>query len=517
MAKHKPLLFTNATIHTSDDVQPRAEWISVLGSRIQRIGNGKAPPIDQVIDLAGRTVVPGFVDAHAHFFQTGVDLLFLDMSGVSSLAEIGARLEQAAGGPRTWIFAHSFEEDDVADVRFVTRDHLDELEPTRPVWMNRVDYHSAVVNSAALARLHIPIGMPGLLLEKGRPNGIVRSEAYFYARAKIGQLYPQEVKEGAIKEATRRFVSRGITAVHALEGGRLFGDEGVGMVLRRMDQLPIDVTLFLQEKNIFYTTRLGFRHLGGCVLIDGSIGSYTAALDEDYAGMPGWRGHLYEKQRDFSRFVEEAHRAGVQLAFHAIGPRAIDMVLTAYERAQERFPRYNHRHRIEHFEMATDEQIHRACELEVVVCMQPAFEYFWGGPEGMYAKRLGEGWRRTNRLRSILDAGVRIAGGTDANVTPPDPMLAIHAAVNHPNPEQRLTPAEALKIMTVVPAYAAFNEERHGSLVMGKEASFVVLGDDPLTVPPEKIKDVPVLETWSRGKRVFHVGEGGERRFRMRR
>ncbi len=503
MSRHKPMLFKNARVHTMDNVEPHADWFTALGGRIQRMGEGAAPELPHAIDLKGATVVPGFVDAHAHFFQTGVDLLFIDMSGVMNVAEVGERITSVPGGPRTWVFAQGFEEDEVKDARFVTREHLDAFVPTRPVWINRVDYHSAVVNSAALSRLRIPIGMPGLVLESGRPNGILRSEAYFYAKAKVTALYPQEVREGAIREASRRFVRSGITAVHALEGGRLFGGEGVSMVLRRIESIPLDVTLFLQEKNIFFTTRLGFRHLGGCILIDGSIGSYTAAIDEDYPGMPGYRGQLYEKAREFNRFVEEAHTAGVQLAFHAIGPRAIDMVLDAYERAMERHPRYNHRHRIEHFEMATDEQIQRARNIGVVACMQPSFEYLWGGPDGMYAKRLGEGWRRTNPLRRVLDGGMRLAGGSDANVTPPEPLLGIHAAVNHPNPEHRITPYEALHMMTVDAAYAAFNEARHGSLVAGKEANFVVLGEDPLSVDPKRIKDIPVLETWYAGKRVW--------------
>jgi predicted amidohydrolase YtcJ len=139
--------------------------------------------------------------------------------------------------------------------------------------------------------------------------------------------------------------------------------------------------------------------------------------------------------------------------------------------------------------------------------MQPTFEYLWGGPEGMYASRLGERWRRTNRLRQILDAGLRVAGGSDANVTPPDPLLGLHAAVNHPNHAQRITREEALRMMTLDAAWAAFNEQRHGSLEAGKEASFVVLDEDPLSVPAERIKDIRVLETWSKGRRVHLAGK----------
>jgi len=289
----------------------------------------------------------------------------------------------------------------------------------------------------------------------------------------------------------------------ALEGGEVFGHQSVHAVLAKTASLPLDVTLFLQEKDVLLTSRLGFEHLGGCILVDGSIGSYTAALDAHYEGRPGVLGVLYERTRSLSGFVHKAHRAGIQLAFHAIGPRAIEMILDAYEKALTQTPRFDHRHRIEHFELARDDQIARAAELGLIASMQPAFEHFWGGPSGMYASRLGDRWRTSNRLRTILDAGLRIAGGSDANVTPPDPLLGIHAAVNHPNPDEGVTPQEALRMFTLDAAIAAFNERRHGSIEAGKDASFVVLAEDPLGIPTHRIKDIRVCSTWSRGRCVW--------------
>ena len=499
-----PTAFCNATIHSVDDQRPEIDWFTVIGDRFQLVGKGAPPPTARTIDLGGRTVVPGFIDAHSHFFQTGLDKLFVDLAGATTVAEITARIAAARGGPRTWIFAHSYEEDALTDVPYITRTHLDETFPHQPVWVNRIDYHSAVVNSAALRRLDVPEGIHGLLLDRdGTPNGILRGEAYMHAKPRASRQYPIETREKAVRMATEVCLRRGITAVHALEGGQLFGDEGVSTMLKRMDGLPLDVTLFLQEMNIHLTSRLGFEHLGGCILLDGSIGSYTAALDTGYASNPKHRGSLYEKSRDLEQFVEEAHATGIQLAFHAIGPRAIDQVLTAYEKALKKSPRYDHRHRIEHFEMATDDQIARAQDLGVVPSMQPAFEHFWGGPSGMYASRLGERWRSTNRLRTILDRGMRIPGGSDSNVTPPDPLLGMHAAVNMPNDEQRITVAEALRMVTIDAAWAAFDERLRGSISPGKEANFVVLDADPFTVPSDAIKDIGVIETWYCGKRVF--------------
>lgn len=508
MSERRLTLFENAVVHTLDARRPRAGWFTVLGERIQRVGEGPPPAdIKRRVDLGGRCVVPGFVDSHIHFFQTGLDLLFVNLAHARSLDEVADRLIEGMRGKRSWIFAHSFEEDALEDAIRLTRYELDRLFPYRPVWINRVDYHSAVVNTAALKRLEIPAATPGLLMEGGEPLGILRAQAYMHAKTRVSRLYPVEVKERAVKAAAAACVKKGITAVHALEGGSLFGDEGVQVMLKRTDSLPLDVTLFLQEKNTVFCTKLGFEHLGGCILIDGSIGSYTAAIDHDYEGLPGARGVLYEKGRELGTFIEEAHQAGAQLAFHAIGPRAIDQVLSAYERAIDKAPRFDHRHRIEHFELASDQQIARAAEAGIVVAMQPTFEHLWGGPEGMYAARIGEGWKKTNRLRDITRAGVVVAGGSDANVTPPDPLLGIHAAVNHPNTEQRLDVQAALRMMTLDAAYAAFNDDRHGSLQPGKEASFAILEEDLYEVKPDRIKDVRVLQTWAMGRQVYSAAE----------
>lgn len=291
------------------------------------------------------------------------------------------------------MFAHGYEEDALTDTARLTASDLDEAVPDRPLWVMRVDYHSAVVNHLAQRRLAIPVGTRGLLAERGQPLGILRSDAYLQGRARVSRQYPLEMRERAVRVAAERPLAGGITSVHALEGGRLFGDEGVDVLLRRLEHLPLDVTVFLQEQDLPFITRLGLKHLGGCILLDGSIGSYSAALDDDYEGRHGSCGVLYERSRDLDAFVSEAHAAGIQLAFHAIGPRAVGQVLDAYERAQRRAPRYDHRHRIEHAELITDDQLARARDLGVVRSMQPAFEHFWGGPSGMYAARLGERWR----------------------------------------------------------------------------------------------------------------------------
>lgn len=499
-----PVLFYNGVIHTLDPSKPKCSWFTVLGKSFQIVGTGEAPKTKTKIDLKQRVVVPGFVDAHTHFFQTGLDKLFCDFSSVKSTDDVYEIVSKNGFGKRTWIFAHSYDEENLSNGRPFTSAQLDLACPEKPLWVNRIDYHSAVVNSAALKRLNIPLGMRGLMTTKeGKPTGVLRSDAYLHAKSRIARLYPLEIKNKAVNEAAKSCICHGVTAVHALEGGKIFGEAGVMPILRKMDRLPLDLTLFLQEKNLVYATKLGFKHLGGCILIDGSIGSYTAALDYDYQDAKGVRGHIYEKQREFFAFVEGAHSAGVQLGFHAIGPRAIQLVLDAYESALRKYPRFDHRHRIEHFEMATDEQILRARDLGVVVSMQPNFEYFWGGPNKMYQKRLGDGWKSTNRFADILRHGLTIAGGSDTNVTPPDPILGIHAAVNHPNEDQRISIGAALRMMTIDAAYAGFNENRMGTISPGKNAAFAILDKDLFKVASTDIKNIKVEETWFSGRCVY--------------
>ncbi len=512
MSSGSPILFHGGVVHTMDERRGSATWFTTIGKRFQLVGSGEMPDVPRKFDLGGRAVLPGFVDSHIHFFQTGIDALHIDLSEVRSLKELKEALfELAPKGKRTWVFANRFEEDNLDDAGMLTKEHLDEVFPGRPVWVNRVDYHSAVVNSMALRRLEIPPGTQGLLKSRdGSPTGVLRARAYIHGKKRVTRYYSIDTKDRAVRAAVKACLPNGITSVHALEGGDVFGDEGVHAVLRKMNSIPLDLTLFLQEKDIFLTSRLGFEHLGGCILVDGSIGSYTAALDQDYEGHKGMKGILYEGFRSLSSFIMKAHRAGVQLSFHAIGPRAIQVVLDAYAKALRRTPRYDHRHRIEHFELATDEQIERAAELGIVLSMQPTFEYLWGGPEGMYAARLGERWRQSNRFNSILKAGGIIAGGSDANVTPPEPLLGVHSAVNHPNPLERIDRASAIRMMTTGAAYGAFAECRQGSITPGKEASFVILDEDPFTVDASRIKDVQVLETWVKGRPAWRLATNGE-------
>ncbi len=312
----------------------------------------------------------------------------------------------------------------------------------------------------------------------------------------------------ALKSATDLAFSRGVTTVHALEGGSLFGLDDLDFLMDTIDSWPLRIVLYPQITDSDWIRAHRVPRMGGCILIDGSFGSSTAALSEPYAGEPENRGVLYFDDGTLCDLVESGHREGLQLSFHAIGDRAITQVVNAYERPILHYPCSDHRHRIEHCELPTPSDIERIARLGLSLAVQPAFEYLWGGPDKMYARRLGaDRMGETNPFRDYLEKGILVAGGSDSDVTPLDPLLGIQAAVSHPRESQRLTPADALLLFTEKAARLAFLEDETGSLRPGKAADFVVLSGNPLMTRESEIKDIKVLETFSGGESVYSARE----------
>jgi predicted amidohydrolase YtcJ len=248
---------------------------------------------------------------------------------------------------------------------------------------------------------------------------------------------------------------------------------------------------------------MNLNRIGGCFYLDGTFSARTAALSFDYADSPGTRGGLNFTQEELNEFVLECYSNKLQLALYTIGDRAIEQALTAHEQALARTGNYGLRHRLEHAELPSVDHLKRAADLGILFSMTPAYEYFWGGPGKMNHKRLGDHYRLTNPLRRILDAGIIICGGSDCDVTPADPMLGIHAAVNHPVLEHRVSLMEALRMYTINGAYGIFEEKIKGSLEPGKTADIIILDRDLLETPPEELKEVKVSVTLRKGERLY--------------
>jgi predicted amidohydrolase YtcJ len=329
----------------------------------------------------------------------------------------------------------------------------------------------------------------------GRPNGLLTSEANSLASQIFTQAFRANLTAGELLPyAVDQALSVGLTTVHALEGGIAGEDEAVAQFIAAAPSLPLRFVLYYQTMDIDKVVDVGLPRIGGCILLDGDVGRCTAALSEPYANAPDNYGTLYHAQGTVNAFVLKAHKAGLQVALHAVGDAAVEQALNAYEAALRAHPRQDHRHRIEHCEVIREDQIQRAQQLGVALAIQPPFNHYW--PHTDYIANLGEkrAWK-ADPVRTLVRPGLLVAGGSDSTVTPLGPLIGVHAAVNHSNPFERISVHEAVQLYTISAARMAFKERDRGSLEVGKLGDFVVLAGDPYEVDPREIIDIPVEMT----------------------
>lgn len=507
------ILLYNGNIVTLTSHLPYCEAVAVQDGKIVDCGasnelKSKYKSAKQTIDLRGKTVFPGFIDTHVHLTDTGVDTLGVDLSESHSIAEIQNNLAQFAKHIPSgeWFFGNGFDDSVLAEKRYPTRYDLDKAVPNHPICISRRDGHSCVANSLALNLLNLPPDTDGIEKDKqtGEPTGTMRKTAVGLTYEKMSGQISDELRLKGLHTAVQYAISKGITTIHALEGGSDTADKNLAVLINNQDKLPVRIIIYHQTCDVTRVQKEGFPRIGGCLLVDGSIGSRTAAVTEPFNDDPGNNGVLYFTDERIYKFIETAHCAGLQVSMHAIGDRALDQIIKTYRQVLSKYPRKDHRHRIEHYELARPEQIPQTAELGLLLGMQPTFDYLWGGENQLYATRLGiKRSLFSNPFRTILDAGIKIAGGSDSYVTPMDPMLGIHSAVNHYSPTQRVTVDEAIRMYTTTAAYAAFEENQKGTIEPGKLADLVALEKNPYQVPTTELKDIPVAMTICRGKVVY--------------
>lgn len=521
----KQLLFYNARVHTGaneasgrpkhDVAQATAEAILVQDGTVVAVG-----PLRELqrqagrhegIDLRGMTVLPGFVDSHTHFVSTGLHASQLDLSGCGCVQDVLDALRKAGAEGDRPLRACNFDETRLAERRPPTIEELDSV-CERPVAIGRVDGHSSVVNSSMLRLSGLRPGDDGVCLDaKGIPTGVVRGQANNRLRKFLDAMVDDEDKRNAIRLAARMAARVGITSLCALEGGPGHSDRDVLLLEELKPELKLNVVTWFQTTDVDRVIAMGFSRIGGCVMLDGSIGSRTAALREAYCDEAGSHGLLYFDDDTLYAFVRKAHCAGLQIAVHAIGDCAIGQMLTVLEQVQREHPRGDARHRIEHFELADAEQISKAAALGVIVSAQPAFEHYWGGDNGMYAARLGvERARQMNQFPLMLRSGITLAFGSDSPITPMDPLLGICAAVFPPHAHKAIPVESAIHGFTMGGAKAVFQEHLRGSLEPGKVADMVVLTGDPYLEAlrgPEALGQIRVAMTVCAGE-FSYVEEG---------
>lgn len=505
------LAVRNANIITMNPQQPRAEALVVREGNIVAVGSWEdvSPHVEgaPLLDLAGKTVVAGMIDTHAHFLWTALSLAALDVSSAKDHPTLQEIVRQAVADkpPGEPILGMGFTEYALDTVKFSPIiAALDAVAPDNPVCLIGVTGHASAVNTRGLELLSFPEGTPGIMGDaSGWPNGLLADKANNLAFERFGEHFGVDEKAAdMVAMAIHKAHSVGLTTVHALEGGVAGDNEAAEEFLAAMPSLPLRFVFFYQTMDVDRVLELGLPRIGGCILLDGDVGPHTAALSEPYVDDPECYGTLYYTQEEIDAFVLAAHKAGLQVAMHAVGDAAVEQALNAYDAALKAHSRGDHRHRIEHCEVIREEQIQRAQRLGVALAIQPPFNHYWSHTE--YIRTLGEerAWK-ADPVGTLMRPGLLLAGGSDSTVTPLGPLIGVHAAVNHSNPAERVSVQQALELYTINAARIAFQETDRGSLEVGKLGDFVVLAGDPFEVDPGYIKDIPVEMTVIGGDIVY--------------
>jgi len=457
---------------------------------------------NRLINAERYYVLPAFIDGHAHLFASAKRHEWLDLSKINSLRELKKTIANITHivGSKKWILGYGWDESNWTDEkRYPTLMDLDEVAPNNPVFIRRIDGHLAVVNSMALEILHIGEKIRGLILdENGKPTGILKEDALEYASKRL--YYNLAILARGLIKVSLDAHKKGVSMSH--ETMDLEDLSSLFYALHEISSIDLDFYIFIVDQFLDHLLIRGLHKLvsnnvkiaGIKVFSDGSIGARTAALREPYKDDPSNRGMLLKERDELAEIFRKADKAGLQLAVHAIGDRAIDEVLDAMKIARINAKL---RHRIEHFELVDDEHIRVARKLGLIASMQPNFVGQWQMPGGMYEKRLGKTrWRRMNPFKKIIESGLILSFGSDC--MPFDPIFGIWSAVNHPIIDSRLDPLTAIKSYTYYSSYAAFSEDVRGEIKIGKRADLVILSHNPLKV--QDIRKINILAYIYNGK-----------------
>ncbi|HEX7064243.1 MAG TPA: amidohydrolase [Bacillales bacterium] len=524
------LIFRNGQVLTVDEAFTVCEAIAVKGNRI--IGRGGNVEIDRlkgpgtkVIDLRGRSLLPGFIDAHAHLELYGTNKLGVNCKDVASIAEIQEKLKKAA--ERTpkgqWIRGWGYNQNALQEGRHPTRKDLDQVSTEHPIIIVRTCGHISTVNSKALEYAGIEKGTsdpPGgkIVRENGVPNGVLLEAAHMnmFIRAQYSE---PEVMEG-LGLASEDFIQKGITSVHdaggynnhhfrhlarAVQNGHL--KVRVNTLIGSLHKSPVILDKALEAGMLTGIGDDKFRIGPAKVFIDGSSSGPTAKTRDPYTSNPEDTGILYLSQDELNDILGKAHRLGWQLTAHAIGDKGVEMMINCIEHALNEHPRDNHRHRIEHSGITPPDLLQREKELNIVPVPNPAFIYEFG--DG-YLKDYGERVNWMFPVRSFLDAGMKPAMGSDSPITTYDPLAGIQAAVTRLSKtgkevgsEQKISVKEAIRLYTINGAYASFEENIKGSLERGKLADLTVLDRPILDTAADELRQINVDMTVIDGEIEF--------------
>ena len=517
-AEDVDLLLTSGNVYTVTEKQRKAEAVAVKANRIVFVGSNddaKRFHAVRIVDLHGGTVVPGFTDSHCHIFGIGEREMQFNMEGINSLEDFLARVKERVDktSPGKWIAGRGWIETFWTPPQFPTRQDLDKITPNNPVFLTRADGHASIANSAALEIARIDRNTPdpfgGQILKKnGDPNGMLLDHAQDLVAKNIPKATQAE-REEALLRGIDREIKLGWCEIqnagtHKEDIDVIQNAFRAGKIKSRFVNAVYgpgqDAQNFLREGAAINAFDYHFTQRTIKVLFDGALGSRGAALLKPYSDAPETSGLLREKPEDLRPMFEEALRRGIQVETHALGDRANRLILDLYEQAFKAVPADERkirepRWRIEHAQIVDADDIPRFAKLGVIPSMQPshAISDLFFAPARLGMDRLVGAYA----WQSFLKSGCIIAGGSDAPVERGEPMIEFYAAVARKSikgksgegwhPEQAVSRADALKMFTIWPAYAAFEEKDKGSIEVGKLADFTVLSRDIMKIPEAEI------------------------------
>ncbi len=526
------LIVTHARIYTVDDSHPFVSAMAVRDGRVQFVGSEREAlllkgPSTRMLDAGGQTIIPGMIDSHAHLFGLGTFLANLDVTDTRSyetiVARVAARVKDVPAN--RWVIGRGWDQNKWGDTRFPTHDALTRISPNNPVVLERVDGHAILANAAAMRAAGVTAATKdpsGGRIERsanGEPTGVFVDNAMALVDRAIPPLSHDDMRAAtlaAIAESNRY----GLVGVHDPGESREVIDvfeelAKAGNFSLRLYAMISDDSAAIEHyfqrgpQSALYDGHLWIRSIK--LYADGALGSRGAALLDPYADDPKNSGLLKTTPEHLRDVSTRALQRGFQVATHAIGDRGNRVALDAYEAALKAVPTVDHRFRIEHVQVLDHADVPRFAQLGVIPAMQAVHQtsdMYWAPTRLGYARTFGAyAWR------SLLNTGVIIPNGSDFPVERVNPLFSFHAAVSRQDdnnwppggwfPEQRMTREEALKSMTIWPAFAGFQEQLTGSLTPGKYADFVILDQDIMTIPETSILGTGVVATYIGGKAVF--------------